>query len=282
MYEKLLERLGIENMNLLEYTIPQYIRVNTLKISEKDLLNRLTAKKVELKKVPYLRHGYEVINRDFALSSTEEYLMGYFYIQDAASQVPPEVLDPAPGDFVLDMCAAPGSKTTYISQLMGNKGCVIGLDVREDRLTSLKNNAERLGVSNLILFNKDGLYVGDVISRNKKFDKILLDAPCSGNYALRDYQMRTEDDLAKKSVVQKRLLKAASAVLKKDGILVYSTCSIETRENEEVIEWAVQNCGLSVLPIPLPVHDGLIKETKRFFPHLDRTQGFFVAKMKKI
>lgn len=282
MYERLLEKLGIENKSMMEYEVPQYIRVNTLKISEKDLLRRLSLKKVELKKVPYLKHGYEVISKGFALSSTEEYLMGYFYIQDAASQVPPEVLDPKPGELVLDMCAAPGSKTTYLSQLMSNKGNVIALDIREDRLEALKNNAERLGTTNITLFNKDGLYVVDVAPEGKKFDKILLDAPCSGNYTLKDYVMRTEDDLAKKSIVQKRLLKAASNVLKTGGVLVYSTCSIETRENEEVIEWAVQNCGMKILPVDKPLHDGLIKETKRFFPHLDRTQGFFVAKLQKM
>jgi NOL1/NOP2/sun family putative RNA methylase len=282
MYERLLEKLGIENKNMLEYELPQYIRVNTLKISEKDLLKRLAAKKVELKKVPFLKYGYEVVNKDFALSSTEEYLMGYFYIQDAASQVPPEVLDPKAGELVLDMCAAPGSKTTYLSQLMGNKGCVIALDIREDRLESLKNNAERLGASNLMLYNKDGLYVTDVMPKGRKFDRVLLDAPCSGNYTLKDYKMRTEDDLANKSIVQKRLLKAASGVLKTGGILVYSTCSIEQREDEDVVEWAIHNCGMKILPVEKPVHDGLIKETKRFFPHLDRTQGFFVAKLEKI
>lgn len=281
MYERLLEKLGIENKNMLEYELPQYIRVNTLKISEKDLLKRLAAKKVELKKVPYLKHGYEVVNKDFALSSTEEYLMGYFYIQDAASQVPPEVLDPKSGELVLDMCAAPGSKTTYLSQLMNNKGCVIALDIREDRLESLKNNAERLGISNLLLYNKDGLYVTDVVPKGKKFDKILLDAPCSGNYTLKDYKMRTEDDLANKAIVQKRLLKAASNVLRPGGIIVYSTCSIEQREDEDVVEWATKNCGLKLVPIIMPIHDGLMKETKRFFPHLDRTQGFFIAKLQK-
>lgn len=282
MYERLLEDLGIENKNVFEYDVPQYIRVNTLKISEKELVSRLNSKNILLKKIPYLKYGYEVVNKDFSLVSTEEYLMGFFYIQDAASQIAPEILNPEKNDIVLDMCSAPGSKTTYISQLMENSGTIIALDIREDRLNALKNNVERLGVKNVIAYNKDGLYVNDIVSKDILFDKILLDAPCSGNYALKDYVPRTEDDLAKKSIVQKRLLKSASNVLKKDGILVYSTCSLETRENEEVIKWGIENCDLEVIPIEKNIRDGLIKQTKRFFPHLDRTQGFFVAKMKKL
>jgi len=282
MYEKLLDKLGIENKNTQEYEIPQYIRVNTLKISDVDLIKRLAKKNIILKKVPYLNNGYEVTGKDFSLVSTEEYLMGFFYMQDAASQVPAELLNPSDKEIILDMCAAPGSKTTHLAQLMKNKGNIIALDVKEDRLGVLRSNIERLGISNIIIYNKDGIFVKDVLPKNFLFDKILLDAPCSGNYALKDYQLRTEDDLAKKSLIQKRLLKAASAVLKKDGILVYSTCSIETKENEEVIEWAIENCGLKLLPIELDITAGLLKETKRFFPHLDRTSGFFVAKLEKV
>jgi NOL1/NOP2/sun family putative RNA methylase len=278
MYEKLLESLGIENKDMKNFHMPQYIRVNTLRIQEEELLKRLKKKNVKLKKVPYLKHGYELETSDFNLASTEEYLMGYFYIQDAASQVPPEVLDPKETDTVLDMCAAPGSKTTYLSQLMNNKGLIVALDIIPRRLEALKNNIERTGAKNVAIYNKDGLFASDL---GYKFDKILLDAPCSGNYALTDYVQRTEDDLAKKSVVQKKLLKAANQVLKPGGTLVYSTCSIETKENEEVIQWALENLPLELQNIDKNLHSGLIKETKRFFPHLDNTQGFFIAKLKK-
>ncbi|MBN2881050.1 RsmB/NOP family class I SAM-dependent RNA methyltransferase [Candidatus Woesearchaeota archaeon] len=279
MYDEIFDALGIDNKNIQDYTLPQYIRVNTLKISEEKLIKRLENKKITLQKVPYLKYCYEIMESEFALSSTEEYLMGYFYIQDAASQFPVELLDPKPNETILDMCAAPGSKTTYCAQLMKNKGHLVALDIQQNRLTALKNNIERLGITNTTIFNKDGMFVSDL---NMTFDRILLDAPCSGNYTMCDYVPRTPEDLSKKSANQKRLIRAASAVLNKGGILVYSTCSLEQKEDEEVVSWALENLDLELIEITNQLHPGLIKGTARFFPHLDKTQGFFVSLFKKI
>ena len=279
MYDKLLSDLKIENTDLEEYELPQYIRINSLKIDDTALVARLKKKGVILEKVPYLKHCYSVKESEFALSSTEEYLLGYFYIQDAASQFPVEVLESKPGELILDMCAAPGSKTTYLAQVSKGQGKIVALDVQQNRLTALKNNVERLGITNVEIYNKDGQFVSDL---EYQFDKILLDAPCSGNYTMCDYVPRTPEDLSKKSATQKRLLRAAAAVLKQGGILVYSTCSIEKKEDEDVVSWALDNLELELLPIENSLHQGLIPETARFFPHLDGTQGFFVAKFRKV
>lgn len=300
MYEKLLSKLNIENKNTDEYNVPQYIRINTLRIEPSILLERLKEKKIELKKVNFLDYCYEVISSDFALASTEEYLMGFFYIQEAASQFPVQVLqkyleqhdklstncDFFSDKFALDMCAAPGSKTTQLSQLMQNSGNLIALDINPRRLIALKNNVERMGCNNVIIYNKNGLFANDL---DYKYDYVLLDAPCSGNYTLGDYCPRSDDDISKKSAIQKRLIKSACGVLKKNGILLYSTCSLEEKENEDVINWAIENSKLKLLDINSldlenldKISNGIIKETKRFFPHINNTQGFFVALLQKI
>jgi len=291
MYEEILDKLNIENKNLKDYIIPQYIRINTLKISPETLIKRLEEKKIQLKKVEYLDYGYEVLSSNFALASTEEYLQGFFYIQEAASQFPVQVLKNYlenksdlnfENKFLLDMCAAPGSKTTQISQIMNNKGNLIALDITPRRLIALKNNLERTDSKNVIIYNKNALFVNDL---EYKFDSILLDAPCSGNYTLSDYKQRSDDDLSQKSAIQKKLLKSGEGVLKNKGVLIYSTCSLEEKENEEVINWAIKNTSLKLLDIndyiKTKISDGLIKGTKRFFPHLNNTQGFFIALLKK-
>jgi NOL1/NOP2/sun family putative RNA methylase len=239
-----------------------------------------------------LKYGY-FYEADFSLGSTPEYLQGFYYLQEAASQIPVQVLDPKENEVVLDMAASPGSKTTQMAQLMNNKGVIVALDNDRRRLESLQNNLERLSVTNTILLKKDARFADDF---NFKFDKILLDAPCSGNFCIeKDYfSKRSINDLFQKSKVQKELLEAGLRCLKSKGVLVYSTCSLEPEEDEMVIDLILkahsdihlEDTGLTVgeegkTKVFDKELDQSLSLTRKFWPHKTGTEGFFIAKLRK-
>jgi NOL1/NOP2/sun family putative RNA methylase len=272
--------------------IAQTLRVNTLKIKNDELVKRMKSKEVTLQKIPYLENGYSYYAA-FSLGSTQEYLQGFYYLQESASQLPVQVLDPKPGEKVLDMAASPGSKTTQIAQLMNNSGLIVALENDAGRLDRLKNNIERMGVKNTIVYKKDARFSDDL---DIKFDKILLDAPCSGNFCveLDFFKKRTIQDFQNKAKVQKELLRSASRSLKKGGVLVYSTCSLEPEENELVIdEFLSLNKDMMLVDTKLSVGEPGLTEifgnkinqninlTRRFWPHKTGMEGFFIAKMVK-
>jgi len=266
------------------------LRINTLKITDEVLIKRINA---QLVRIPFLKHGYHY-ESSYAVGAMPEYLQGYYYLQEAASQLPAEVLDPRPGELVLDMCAAPGSKTTHLAMLMNNKGKIIALDANNPRLPSLQNNLERCGVANTIVYKKDARYADDF---KMMFDKILLDAPCSGNFAIDNnwLEERKVEDLKQASKIQKQLLETAINVLKPNGTLVYSTCSLEPEEDELVINWMLEkNDNIELEKIDKDIGDtGLtnvfgeklrpaLALCKRLWPHKTGTQGFFLAKVRKL
>ncbi|MEM4259822.1 MAG: RsmB/NOP family class I SAM-dependent RNA methyltransferase [Candidatus Woesearchaeota archaeon] len=272
--------------------IQKSLRVNTLKISEQELVKRLTAKGAILTKIPFLDNGY-YYESNFSLGATPEYLLGYYYLQEIASQLPAIVFDPKPGERILDMCAAPGSKTTQIAQLMQNKGVIIALDKKGERLPSLRNNIERCGVTNIIIYKKDARFASDL---KILFDRILLDAPCSGNFANEKdwFKLRDIAGIKQNTKVQKELLKEAVKCLKPNGVLVYSTCTLEPEENEMNIHWLLNKySNIKLEKINIKIGDpGLIsvfgenlnpeiKKCRRLWPHKTGTQAFFIAKLIK-
>jgi NOL1/NOP2/sun family putative RNA methylase len=221
-------------------------------------------------------------------------LQGYYYLQETASQLPAEILMPEENDLVLDMCAAPGSKTTQLAMMMNNTGKIIAFELNNPRLPSLQNNLERCGVTNTIVYKKDARYADDL---NLQFDRILLDAPCSGNFANDEnwFEERKLEDLKQMSKTQRQLLESALNVLKPGGFLVYSTCSLEPEENELNIDWLLKaHKNVSLEKINLEIGDpGLtnvfgqemnneISKCRRLWPHKTGTQGFFLAKIRKI
>jgi NOL1/NOP2/sun family putative RNA methylase len=223
-----------------------------------------------------------------------EYLQGYYYLQETASQLPAEILEPKPGELVLDMCAAPGSKTTQLAMMMNNTGKIIALELNNPRLPSLQNNLERCGVTNSIVYKKDARYADDL---KLIFDKVLLDAPCSGNFANDEnwLEERKLEDLKQISKTQRQLLESALNVLKLGGVMVYSTCSLEPEENEINIDWLLKtHKNVSLEKINLEIGDcGLtdvfgqelnkeISKCRRLWPHKTGVQGFFIAKIRKI
>jgi tRNA (cytosine40_48-C5)-methyltransferase len=269
------------------------LRVNTLKTDDRAIVKRLAAKQVQLEKVPWLSHGYWY-DAAFSLGATPEYLQGYYYLQGAASQLVAEILAPLPSDIVLDMAAAPGSKTTHLAQLMGNAGTIVALDSNVQRLAALRNNCERLLVKNVLLFKKDARFVSDL---GMRFDKVLLDAPCSGNFCSEEdwFDKRSIEDVKGNARTQRELIRAAYNVLKPGGVLVYSTCSLEPEEDELVVDWLLGKYpDLELLKLGIPVGDEGITEwegkqlnpelrkTRRFWPHRTGTEGFFVAKLLKM
>jgi len=276
-----------------EVELQTCIRFNTLKDTEKNILDRLKKRKISLTKVPFLKHGYYA-SADFSLGSTADYLLGYYYLQEAAAQIPVQVLDPKSGELVVDMCASPGGKTTQIAQTMKNNEQLIALDVSM-RVEKLKNNLERLGITNCSVYKRDARFFE--LPSGSKADKVLLDAPCSGNYVIEQdwFGKRTMEDIKACAKVQRELLSAGIKNLKKGGILVYSTCSLEPEENELVIDWALKKYGeeIELVDTKLTIgYEGIvdfagfkldkrIKLCRRFWPHKTKTQGFFVAKIKK-
>lgn len=266
------------------------LRVNTLKIIEKELIERLENEKVKLRKVEFLDYGYSY-QSSFSLGATPEYLMGYYYLQEAASQIPVQILNPKENETVLDMAAAPGSKTTQIAQYMNNKGTLVAVDSNISRITALRNNIERCGVTNTIIYQKDARFIKDF---GIQFDKVLLDAPCSGNFITDPewFGKRTIESISERAELQKELLKAAISVTKKNGFIVYSTCSLEPEENEFVVDWVLSK-GVEIVETGLEIGSpGLtsafgktlnkdVAKTRRFWPHKTNTQGFFIALLKK-
>jgi len=273
-----------------EVTVRPALRVNTLKIDPRVLVKRLEAKGVTLEKIPWLAYGYWY-EADFSLGATPEYLLGYYYLQGAASQLVAEAVAPAPGATVLDMAAAPGSKTTHLAQLMENKGVIVALDSNVQRLAALRNNCERLMVQNVLMVKKDARFISDL---GMTFDKILLDAPCSVCSEPGWFGKRRIGEIQQNARVQKELLKAAYRVLRPGGTLVYSTCSLEPEEDELVIGWFLRkHDDLRLVPPPGGVGDeGLLAwegkalhpaltTTRRCWPHKTGTEGFFIAKLRK-
>jgi NOL1/NOP2/sun family putative RNA methylase len=297
--------LSGQEFNPEDTKIKKSLRVNILKISIENLVERLESKGVRLKKIPFLTNSFWY-EADFPLSSTEEYLLGFFYIQEPASQIPPIILidDDAKQRIkkgieenkpliILDMASAPGSKTTQLVELSEDKTPIVAIDSVAPRLDILNNNLDRMGCRSVITYRKDARYADDL---EQDFDFILLDAPCSGNYCIEKnyFSKRRTSDFRKQSIVQKELLRTAHRILKQNGVLVYSTCSLEPEENEEVIDWFIKEFSdMELEKINFPVgDDGLTKiydkelspelsKTKRFWPHKTGTQGFFIARMRK-
>ncbi len=277
------------------YPVEKSIRVNTLKISVSELRKRLE-KKFKVIQIPWCPEGFWISSRyknEIHLGSLEESEQGLFYIQEAASMIPPLVLNPKPKEKILDMCASPGSKTTQIAQYMQNKGTLIANDIRKDRIAILERNLKRTG-SIAVVTMQPGQQFKDV-----KFDKILVDAPCSGTGTIRNtlnFKDWNPETFERLSFEQKSLLHSAYNILKKGGLLVYSTCSMEPEENELVVDWLLKRhkkTNLEEITINLkrskPILtynkqklDTRIKKTLRIWPQDNNTSGFFVAKIRKL
>lgn len=270
---------------------PTVIRANTLKIRRKDLARLLIARGMDVDPVEFCSASLVIYSSRVPVGATPEYLTGLYTIQGASSLIPVLSLDIEPEQSVLDMCAAPGGKTTHIAALLGNSGVVYAYDNEKSRLQALQSNVARLGITNCIAVCKDARLITNT------FDRILLDAPCSGTGIIsKDPGVkvsRSEKDLRKTVKTQKQLLKKAFEMLRVNGILVYSTCSVLKEENEDVVESLVRKNKNAKIVEGLSVgKDGLVnfrgdhfhpsmKMCRRVYPHTHNMDGFFVAKITK-
>ena len=292
-YYQLWGERAIKIAEAMEKPLPRCFRVNTLRIEIPKLTKLLNKKGFQFKRIPWAREGFCLTREPFSITSTPEYLSGLLYIQEASSMYPPIALEPKPGEIVADMAAAPGGKTSYMAQLMKNKGVIYAFDVGEERLKEMRLNLSRLGVTNTIIFHKSSLYLGEL---GIEFDKILLDAPCTGSGTIHKNPERkanrTLEDVKFCQNLQMKLIKVALENLKKDGILVYSTCSLEPEENEFVIQWVLDNFKVELLPLHygepalvkpfgVELNEEIIK-ARRFYPDKHNTSGFFIAKIMKL
>jgi len=265
------------------------IRINSVNARKADVTKRLESLGIELEKIPFLEDGYWIRKSEFSVGATSEYLLGLYSIQEAAAQIPATLFTRLKDNMVLDACAAPGGKTVQLTDLMQNTGAIIALDVKKRRLIALSNQLERCRVRNAIVYHMDARQASQL---KRKFDRILLDVPCSGNFVTdKDwFNKRKLKDVEKNAKLQREILTEAARVLKDDGEIVYATCSLEPEEDELNIDWAVKNLNLQVEKISCYGEkastnifekqlDHSIENCRRIWP--SPTQGFFVCKLKK-
>ncbi|QLG72536.1 hypothetical protein HG535_0D02440 [Zygotorulaspora mrakii] len=292
---------ALEFFEANEISRPITIRTNTLKTRRRDLAQALVNRGVNLQPIgPWTKVGLQIFDSQVPIGATPEYLAGQYILQAASSFLPVVALDPQENERILDMAAAPGGKTTYISALMKNTGCVFANDANKARTKSLIANIHRLGCTNTIVCNYDAREFPKVIGG---FDRILLDAPCSGTGVIGKDQSvkvsRTEKDFIQIPHLQKQLLLSAidsvDSHSKSGGIIVYSTCSVAVEEDESVVDYALRKrpnvklveTGLQIGKEGFTSFRGKkfhpsVKLTRRYYPHTYNVDGFFVAKFQKI
>ena len=288
----------VEYMEASDRPRPLVIRANTLKVTRKDLMESLSKRGVNLEGVEWSKVAIKVTESTVPIGATPEYLAGYYMLQAAASLNPVMALAPQPGERVLDMSSAPGGKTSYIAQLMKNSGTVVANDLKPQRQKATVANLHRMGVKNAIVCCYDGRKIPKIM---RGFDRVLLDAPCSGlGIISRDQSVklqRSMKDIKRLAHLQKELLCAAVDATdpnsKTGGVIVYSTCSISNEENEQVVQYILQKRHVRLVDTGLEVgrpgftrykerrfHPSLAL-TRRFYPHVHNMDGFYVAKLVK-
>ena len=270
------------------------IRVNTLKISVADFLRLTAPYGWTLTPIPWCEEGFWIERDDeeaLPLGSTAEHLSGLFYIQEASSMLPVAALlaDGNSPARVMDVAAAPGSKTTQIAARMGNQGAILANEYSASRVKVLHANISRCGISNVALTHFDGRVFGAALP--EMFDAILLDAPCSGEGvvrkdpdALKNWSVESNLEIA---ATQRELIESAFRALRPGGTLVYSTCTLNREENESVVEWLKQTWPEAVEFLPLgdlfaQASNALTTEGfLHVFPQIYDCEGFFVARLRK-
>jgi len=236
------------------------LRANRLRVTRAHLLDRFRQEGVAAVPSSISPVGL-VLEKSGSVTALPGFQDGDFYVEDEAAQLIPPILDPQPGDLVLDACAAPGGKATHLAELMKNHGHIIAMDRQSTRLDLLRDNCRRLGITIVHTVTGDARRQEDLSSAIKQLgsprrssgadesgfvDRILLDAPCSGLGVLRRHPeakwQKHQDMFTRHQDLQMQILTAVSAVLRPGGVLVYSTCSTEREETEEVVERLCQTC----------------------------------------
>jgi len=240
---------------------------------------------------------YRVLSQPYPIGKSLSHFLGHFYVQDIASMLPARALSPQPNELVLDMSAAPGSKTTQMADIMQNQGLIFANDIVPKRLRALINNLQRMGIINTAAIRSYGESIGNQYF--EIFDRVLLDPACSGLGTLHKspeiLSWWTPRHCTRMAANQRSLIFSAIKALKPGGILVYSTCTLSPEENEEVIDFALQQLPVQILDLELPElicrpgltrfgqkkFDPRLEKCRRIYPFENQTEGFFLAKLQK-
>lgn len=291
MIEKWVNEFGVEfteSLLIANNKTPQTtIRVNTLKTNKEELKKRLEQDNIEysegtLEDALYIKAPN--------IAALEVFKEGLFTSQDEAAMLTSIVLSPEPGEKVLDTCSAPGGKTTHIAQLMKNNGQIIACELYENRLKLVEETAKRLGVTIINTKCQDAAILEN--SFIEKFDRVIVDAPCSGLGVIRrkpDIKWtKQENDIQEIVKIQKSILENAALYVRKEGVLIYSTCTIGKEENDNVVDWFLsENKDFEILNIneliPKDLAKIILKDKMiKIYPNEINMDGFFICAMKKL
>lgn len=288
-------------LEAMERPPPVFIRLNGLRGSPKDTLRSLEAKEFKLQ--PAGPPGsYAVLEQPMSVGATEEYLQGRYYVQDASSTLAPLALDPRPGETIADLCAAPGGKTVHIADQTRGESAIFAFELTPERARSLVSNLNRCGVDGAIVFAQPAQ---EATRLGIEFDRVLIDAPCTGEGVLQRDPSRRQGHLGEYEAcakAQSELLRTAHSILKPGGIAVYSTCTLAPEENELQVAGAME-MGFEVEALPAVVQElrmggnalvpGVtsipeqtvppeVARTAHALPHLHGCLGFYVARLRKV
>ncbi len=291
----------------LRHPFPAYVRFNNLKRGEREIIKTLEQEGYSVSAVDGLPFFYEIYGPG-NIGNSISFLLGYIYPQAISSALPVLALNVKGGELILDMCAAPGGKTTFLAQLMNNTGIIVANDRKLGRLTALTANIKRMGVTNCVVtfhrgenfpyINLGPAWSNPPPTESGPFHAVILDAPCSGEGK---YKLDQEGRLLYKvpghtnlPAIQKGLILRAFDLLRPGGRLVYSTCTINPLENEGVVDYLLKKREAEVISWepPLPSREGVTQfcghtydeqtsRCRRFYPHEIRSVGFFVAVVRK-
>jgi NOL1/NOP2/sun family putative RNA methylase len=277
----------------LESPVPTHLRANSLRFDREKFQHAMAERGYRLTPVSGIPEAFQWEGQERP-GSTLEYFRGWYQVQGLTSMLPSLILDPQAGERLLDLCAAPGGKATYLAQLTRNQALIVANDVSHRRIGILRSHSDRLGITSIVVTR----YHGQSFPMRIAFDRVLLDPPCSGEgtYRVGARSPLTEDPEVSRRLqrLQQLLLRHALDVLQPGGILVYSTCTYAPEENEAVLHPVVEEGRAELIPIDIPFryspgieawigqqfHPSL-KHAARFYPHFVNSWGFFIASLRK-
>ena len=278
-----------------ERPLPSVVRVNTIKTDPERARRALEDEGIAYEPVEW--HDQLLRLPEASPGTNWPYFHGWLHGQEEVSAVPALALDPQPGESIWDSCAAPGSKTTQLSAMMDDRGVVVGNDNNLGRLSSLRHNAERLGVTNIVVTKQDGRNFSLKPFDFGEFDRAIVDAPCSCEGTIRKNPTTLEEwtleHVHSVAAVQKGILSRAVQATKPGGTVVYSTCTFAPEENEAVVDHVLETEDCEVVDFDCPLdsvsgvtewegdsYDSSVTNTHRIYPHLNDTGGFYCAKLE--
>ncbi|PMP89676.1 MAG: RNA (cytosine-C(5)-)-methyltransferase [Caldisphaera sp.] len=293
--ERYIKLLGEEVIDLLEFNeipMPQTIRCNDFLVSCDELEKRLKNKGIKIQKIPFLPHGYEIIESPYNVGATHEYLMGYYYLQDPGSMLVVYLMNPLKNSFIIDMASAPGGKASQILQLTKDSVKLVSVELKKARIKALRSNLQRMGFSSYVILETDARKLS-----LKNSDMILLDSPSSGEGIIRKdpkrKRSRPRSDMRKIHLLQYQLLSKAIDIVKPGGEITYAACSTAIEEGEFVIDRVLNKRNVDTIKVDSPIgdkayeefngitFDDRVKNCIRLWPHKHGTEGFFICKLRK-